>query len=103
MNLRNFLFFLLIILVLGVVLTACGGKGELDCELDSDCKKTYFEGLCTDGACDYEPIAGECGNKLCEEDAGENSCTCEKDCRACSGTVDGAKYLLGLPVVVPNS
>ena len=34
--------------------------------------------------CKHEPIAGACGNGVCE--ASENKCTCAKDCGVCQGT-----------------
>lgn len=38
----------------------------------------------TDYFCKHDPIPGVCGNYICE--AGENKCTCPRDCGPCSGS-----------------
>ena len=76
MRARYFLFLLLIL----IILTSCGKR---ECESDADCLKTHFTGACLDGVCIYAPVAGECGNGLCE--TGETKCNCPVDCGICAG------------------
>ncbi len=76
--------FLIIIILL---LSGCGNKSE--CEVNRDCSVSNkcFIGKCFDGKCSTIKQPDCCGNHVCEADAGENKCTCEKDCGDCSGAI----------------
>jgi hypothetical protein len=78
----TFTICLFFILLISLLLTGCGGE----CKTLGDCpNKDCFTKRCTsDKKCEYDVIAGCCGNKICEE--GENMCTCSADCGACSGS-----------------
>jgi hypothetical protein len=66
-----------------------------ECSVDSDCAANSCEqASCSRGTCRIGIIPGCCGNDLCESSVGENSCTCDDDCRfaksatgECSGKV----------------
>jgi len=75
-------------IALMIVLAGCKPK---ECTKDIECEKEHFVGGCSENKCVYQPIANECGNGLCEENVGENSCTCESDCGECKGGT--GKYL----------
>lgn len=79
---------LLFLIILFLILTACGKKAE--CTTDTDCVKTGFLGKCINEKCEYaEP--GICGNKHCE--TGESKCNCPADCGKCEGTAGkGLEY-----------
>ncbi|PIN79156.1 hypothetical protein COY26_05005 [Candidatus Woesearchaeota archaeon CG_4_10_14_0_2_um_filter_33_10] len=86
----KFIFLLLIF----VILLANGCK---ECEINSDCNskaRELYSGYstnCLDVACnvnnkcEINKISNCCGNKICETNAGESKCSCEKDCGKCSG------------------
>ena len=82
MNVKAFLFIFLTISLL--VLSACT---KAECKANSDCFKQHYISSCFEKKCVYSPIAGECGNGLCETNAGENKCTCPDDCGICAGPV----------------
>ncbi len=45
-----------------------------------------FQAVCgaqTNFLCNYQPVAGKCGNNIC--DSNENKCICAKDCGPCKG------------------
>lgn len=66
------------------------GCGEKECETRADCtaKGACFIGNCVKGTCEYRERPGcTCGNDRCEEDLGENECTCTDDCGTCKGNV----------------
>ncbi|MBW3018651.1 hypothetical protein KY329_00500 [Candidatus Woesearchaeota archaeon] len=53
--------------------------------LDCDDNNPATSDICgPNNFCIYEPIPGTCGNYICE--AGENKCTCPKDCGPCTGS-----------------
>ncbi|MBI4148666.1 hypothetical protein HY490_05220 [Candidatus Woesearchaeota archaeon] len=85
---RQIVLFILAIVAL-FVLSACT---KAECKKDTDCVKPHFDGNCLEKKCQYKPLPGECGNKVCEEP--ENKCTCAFDCGECTGKV-GA-YLTGV-------
>lgn len=91
---------LLITLLVAVVVLVAGCGGKAECEADSDCtaQGACLQASCVQGACTTTPVADCCGNAQCEASAGENPCTCERDCRledTASGKCEGK-------VQVPN-
>ena len=84
MKAKYFLF-----LLFGLLILASCEKPE--CKEDDDCLKPHFTGACLDGKCVYAPVAGECGNGLCEE--GETKCTCPSDCGPCVGFSDSFQLM----------
>jgi len=83
----------IIIILIFVVLLTSGCK---ECKISSDCDskvREEFKGYsnecldvaCINNKCDINVIISCCGNKICEANAGENKCLCEKDCGKCSG------------------
>ncbi|MBD3361483.1 hypothetical protein GF358_01695 [Candidatus Woesearchaeota archaeon] len=61
-------------------------ESEYSCPESCDDDNPGTEDFCseaTDFFCVHKPIAGQCGNFICEP--GENKCTCEVDCGACAG------------------
>jgi len=81
-------------LLIFVILLTSGCK---ECKVSSDCNSKVRESYgsyldkCLDvecnvnNKCEIGIINNCCGNKRCEESAGENKCTCEKDCGKCEG------------------
>lgn len=82
MNVKTFLFVLLTISL--IALSACT---RAECKTNADCIKQHYTSSCINKMCVYSPIPGECGNSLCETNAGENKCTCPDDCGICAGPV----------------
>lgn len=89
-------FFLIVVVVLASAF-ALAGCDSSECESDADCTAVgqCKVARCMDGLCKSLPEPDCCGNLECEEDAGENPCTCEQDCRleetadgTCSGKVE---------------
>jgi len=85
---KRVLFFSLFTLL--VLLAACS---KAECEASADCQRTGHTGRCVDEKCVFTPIPGTCGNTQCEENTGENKCTCATDCGSCSGAVPGSTLL----------
>jgi len=90
---RASLLVAVLLVAVSVILMGCGGS---ECEADSECTSVgqCKQPRCVDGLCQSVPKPDCCGNRQCEEDAGENPCTCEQDCSleatedgTCSGTV----------------
>jgi hypothetical protein len=80
MRARNIFFILVILSVL--VFSGC----KKECSQASDCAvKTCNTVSCVKNACVYASKSNCCGNGKC--DTIENKCTCEKDCKACSGNI----------------
>ena len=82
-----------IVVLIFVILLASGCK---ECEINSDCNskvsKDYssystkcLDVNCVNNKCEIDVITNCCGNKRCEVNAGENKCSCEKDCGKCEG------------------
>jgi hypothetical protein len=87
---RNLIIFSLIIFSL---VFASGCK---ECQISSDCDskaRELYSGYstscldvsCVDNKCEIDRITNCCGNRNCEENAGENKCACERDCGECEG------------------
>ncbi|MDD5086615.1 MAG: hypothetical protein PHV16_02590 [Candidatus Nanoarchaeia archaeon] len=83
-------FFLFLVCLLFLV------SGCKECEVSSDCSskaRELYSGYssncldieCADNVCEINSISNCCGNKRCEEGAGENKCTCTTDCGKCEG------------------
>ena len=84
----------IISLLIFVILLTSGCK---ECKVNSDCdskvRESYssYSEKCLDvecnvnNKCEIDIINNCCGNKRCEENVGENKCTCETDCGKCEG------------------
>jgi hypothetical protein len=60
------------------------------CDDDSGCKtkQKCVDPSCVNGECVFEQKEDCCGNGICEEDSGENICSCKEDCGDnCTGEV----------------
>jgi len=88
---NRFIFVLFIFLVIFI-------SGCKECKVSSDCDSKVMEELAkgyltkclevecnANNKCDIGIINNCCGNKRCEENVGENKCTCETDCGKCEG------------------
>jgi hypothetical protein len=74
------------VLVILLLLVSCGPKTKPQCSEDGDCRSKACKTVsCENAKCVYDPIPECCGNDICEEDAGENECTCGDDCGKCEG------------------
>jgi len=86
----KYLFLLLIFIALLI-------NGCKECKVNSDCNskaREMYKGYSTscleiecnvNNKCGIDGISNCCGNKNCEKSAGENECTCSKDCGECEG------------------
>ncbi|MBN2459500.1 hypothetical protein JXB28_04415 [Candidatus Woesearchaeota archaeon] len=88
------LLLILVLLFSSLAFTGCGGGEEekpiRQCERNSDCKSINkcFTPKCTaDGQCTTSPKEFCCGNKICEPQSMENSCSCPDDCGQCQGAI----------------
>ncbi len=84
------------IIFLLVIFSLLFVSGCKECKVSSDCSskaRELYSGYstscldieCADNKCEISEISNCCGNKRCERDAGENECTCAKDCEKCEG------------------
>lgn len=74
--------------ILSVLILA--GCAEKECKVRSDCESrgSCFLYTCVKGECvEREKANCNCGNAVCDEDLGENSCTCVDDCGTCEEEV----------------
>ncbi|MBN2423193.1 hypothetical protein JXB41_08275 [Candidatus Woesearchaeota archaeon] len=84
-NKLNIFFYFLIFLV--IILSSCS-RCPKSCNDGNSCTMDFCDKT-TDFECAHEQIPNcHCGNKECEEDLGENKCTCEKDCGKCKESVN---------------
>ncbi|MEM4264002.1 MAG: hypothetical protein QW666_03875 [Candidatus Woesearchaeota archaeon] len=82
MKLKIFFIFLLALSLLAI--TACE---KAECKTNADCIRQHYTSSCIERKCVYSPIPGECGNAICEINAGETKCSCPDDCGICAGPV----------------
>lgn len=84
MSKKKILFLILFITCLFFI---AGCSEEKECDTSSDCPtKTCQTVRCSEGECEYNTLPNCCGNLKCDAAAGENECTCPKDCGECEGT-----------------
>ncbi len=86
----NLAFILVLLLMLSVIISGCGGE----CKESSDCSKMdCHTASCIKKTCEYNAVSDCCGNDICENSIGENECTCPKDCGACTEKESDSTYL----------
>jgi len=82
-------FYFLFFLIVFSLLSGCGSKDTstagTSCKVDADCSSMTCA-TCINSICKTKTKANCCGNNDC--DAGENECSCSKDCGKCESDVD---------------
>jgi hypothetical protein len=81
-NKEKIIFFLIIFSLF--LFNSCA-KCPKSCNDFNECTRDFCD-KSTDYECAHEQIPGcTCGNGQCEQDKGENECTCSRDCGQCEG------------------
>ncbi len=84
MNKKTLLLFFVLLLVVSLFLSACSKHPPKECETAAQCMAVdncHTATCSSQGKCVQVPKKDCCGNGVCEEKAGENPCSCNKDCK----------------------